>query len=82
MSARCSAVPALSGIELTNTAATVAPYATVTSRKLIPLPGSAPFLNWKRTTVFATYVLSSLQNNTDGPFSPPPTGTPTSATAT
>jgi hypothetical protein len=42
---------------------------------MLPLPASAPRLKWKRTTVFANYTLSSLQNNTDGPFSPPPTGT-------
>jgi hypothetical protein len=49
--------------------------ANVNPGAMLPLPPSAPLLNWKRTTVFATYVLSSLQNNTDGPFSPPPTGT-------
>ncbi len=41
---------------------------------MLPLPASAPRINWKRTTVFANYTLSSLQNDTDGPFSPPPTG--------
>jgi len=49
--------------------------ANVNPGAMLPLPPSAPLFNWKRTTVFATYVLSSLQNNTDGPFSPPPTGT-------
>ncbi len=49
--------------------------ANINPGAMLPLPGSAPRINWKRTTVFANYVLSSLQNNTDGPFSPPPTGT-------
>jgi hypothetical protein len=49
--------------------------ANVNPGAMLPLPPSAPRLNWKRTTVFANYTLSSLQNNTDGPFSPPPTGT-------
>ncbi|HEY1911743.1 MAG TPA: TonB-dependent receptor [Vicinamibacterales bacterium] len=42
---------------------------------MLPLPPSAPRVSWARVTVFATYTLSSLQNNTDGPFSVPPTGT-------
>jgi hypothetical protein len=33
-----------------------------------------PLISWKRTTVFANYTLASLRNNTDGPFSIPPTG--------
>jgi len=33
-----------------------------------------PLISWKRSTVFANYALSSLRNNTDGPFSVPPTG--------
>jgi hypothetical protein len=33
-----------------------------------------PLISWKRTTVFANYTLASLRNNTDGPFSLPPTG--------
>jgi hypothetical protein len=33
-----------------------------------------PFISWKRTTVFANYTLASIRNNTDGPFSIPPTG--------
>src|SRR5262249_42092647 len=42
---------------------------------MLPLPPSAPRVSWKRITVFANYTLSSLMNNTDGPFSVPPTGT-------
>jgi hypothetical protein len=33
-----------------------------------------PLISWKRTTVFANYTLASLRNNTDGPFSIPPSG--------
>jgi hypothetical protein len=49
--------------------------ASVNPGAMLPLPASAPRLSWKRTTVFASYVLSSMRNNTDGPFIPPPTGT-------
>jgi hypothetical protein len=49
--------------------------ASINPGAMLPLPASAPRINWKRTTVFANYTLSSLENNTDGPFSPPPTGT-------
>jgi hypothetical protein len=33
-----------------------------------------PLISWKRTTVFANYTLAWFRNNTDGPFSIPPTG--------
>src|SRR5262245_21399687 len=33
-----------------------------------------PRISWKRTTVFANYSLARFRNNTDGPFSIPPTG--------
>jgi hypothetical protein len=33
-----------------------------------------PRISWKRTTVFANYTFGLLRNNTDGPFSIPPTG--------
>jgi hypothetical protein len=49
--------------------------ASINPGAMLPLPASAPRIKWKRTTVFANYTLSSLQNNTDGPFSLPPTGT-------
>ena len=49
--------------------------ANINPGAMLPLPPSAPRVNWKRTTVFANYTLSSLMNNTDGPFSVPPTGT-------
>src|SRR5262249_37836366 len=42
---------------------------------MLPVPSSAPFVSWKRVTVFSTYTLASLRNNTDGPFSVSPTGT-------
>lgn len=48
--------------------------ASINPGALIPLPKSAPRVNWKRTTVFANYTLASVRNNTDGPFSVPPTG--------
>ena len=35
---------------------------------------TGPLVSWKRTTVFVNYTLSSLQNNSDGPFSIPATG--------
>jgi hypothetical protein len=49
--------------------------ASINPGAMLPLPPSAPRLSWKRTTVFANYTLSWLQNDTDGPFVPPPTGT-------
>jgi hypothetical protein len=49
--------------------------ASINPGAMLPLAASAPRIKWKRTTVFANYTLSSLQNNTDGAFSPPPTGT-------
>ena len=33
-----------------------------------------PRISWKRTTVFANYTVASFRNNSDGPFSIPPTG--------
>jgi hypothetical protein len=35
---------------------------------------NGPRISWKRTTVFANYSLATFRNNTDGPFSIPPTG--------
>jgi hypothetical protein len=49
--------------------------ANINPGAMLPLAPSAPRVNWKRITVFANYTLSSLQNNTDGPFGVPPTGT-------
>ena len=49
--------------------------ASINPGAMLPLGPSAPRVNWKRITVFSNYTLSSLQNNTDGPFSVPPTGT-------
>ena len=33
-----------------------------------------PRISWKRTTVFVNYALATLDNNTDGPFAVPATG--------
>jgi hypothetical protein len=49
--------------------------ANINPGAMVPIPSSAPRVSWKRVTVFANYTLSSLQNNTDGPFSVSPTGT-------
>ncbi len=49
--------------------------ANINPGAMIPIPSSAPRVSWKRVTVFATYTLASLRNNTDGPFSVSPTGT-------
>jgi hypothetical protein len=40
---------------------------------LLPAFG-APFISWKRATVFINYTLAQLKNNTDGAFSVPATG--------
>ena len=34
-----------------------------------------PLISWKRTTVFLNYALLKLENNSDGPFAVPATGT-------
>jgi len=41
---------------------------------LLPV-SKGPRVNWKRTTVFVNYALLSLDNNSDGPFAVPATGT-------
>jgi hypothetical protein len=46
---------------------------TVNPGALLPA-FKAPRINWKRTTVFVNYTLGRLQNNADGPFSIPATG--------
>jgi len=35
---------------------------------------SGPRVSWKRVTVFASYTLASVKNNSDGPFAIPATG--------
>jgi hypothetical protein len=35
---------------------------------------NAPRVSWKRTTVFVNYTWTSLENNSDGAFAPPATG--------
>jgi hypothetical protein len=47
---------------------------TVSPGALLPLPPSAPRINWKRTTLFVNYTLGYLDNNADGPFSIPAGG--------
>jgi hypothetical protein len=47
--------------------------ATVNPGALLPA-FKAPRINWKRTTLFVNYTLSRLENNSDGPFSIPATG--------
>jgi hypothetical protein len=47
--------------------------ATINPGALLPA-FSGPRVSWKRSTVFANYTFASLKNNTDGPFSIPPTG--------
>src|SRR5262249_31611725 len=49
--------------------------ANINPRAMLPVPSSAPRISWKRITVFSSYTLASLRNNTDGPFSLSPTGT-------
>jgi hypothetical protein len=47
--------------------------ASINPGALMPM-SNGPRMSWKRITVFANYTLASLRNNTDGPFSVPPTG--------
>ncbi len=35
---------------------------------------NAPLISWKRTTLFVNYTWTDLKNNSDGPFTPSPTG--------
>ena len=41
---------------------------------LLPVPASAPRINWKRTTLFVNYTFGLFDNNADGPFSIPANG--------
>jgi hypothetical protein len=47
---------------------------TMNPGALIPLPPSAPRINWKRTTLFVNYTFGVHDNNADGPFSLPASG--------
>jgi len=47
---------------------------TVSPGALLPLPPSAPLLNWKRTTLFVNYTFGLHDNDADGPFSIPASG--------
>ena len=46
---------------------------TINPGALLPVV-NGPFINWKRSTVFVNYSLGRMRNNTEGPFSLPPTG--------
>ncbi len=46
---------------------------TVNPGALLPA-FKGPRVNWKRTTLFVNYALVKLENNTDGPFAVPATG--------
>lgn len=47
--------------------------ATINPGALLPA-FKGPLVAWKRTTMFLNYTLSRLENNSDGPFSIPATG--------
>ena len=47
---------------------------TVNPGALLPVPSSAPRINWKRTTLFVNYTFGVHDNNADGPFSIPANG--------
>jgi hypothetical protein len=47
--------------------------ATVNPGAMMPA-FNGPLISWKRTTLFANYTLTTLRNNTNGPFSLPATG--------
>src|SRR5262249_41234075 len=49
--------------------------ATINPGALMALSTNAPLISWKRATGFANYSLARLEDNTDGPFSLPATGT-------
>jgi hypothetical protein len=46
---------------------------TVNPGALLPA-FNAPLINWKRTTLFFNYTLGTFENNADGPFGIPATG--------
>ena len=46
---------------------------TVNPGALIPA-FNAPLINWKRATVFTNYTWANLENNSDGAFAIPATG--------
>jgi hypothetical protein len=48
--------------------------ATINPGALMAVSSTAPLVSWKRTTLFANYVLAKLEDNTDGAFSLPATG--------
>ena len=48
--------------------------ATINPGALMALSSTAPLVSWKRATVFANYVVSKLEDNSDGAFSLPATG--------
>jgi hypothetical protein len=48
--------------------------ATINPGALMAVSSNAPLINWKRSTVFANYSLAREENQADGPFSLPATG--------
>jgi hypothetical protein len=52
----------------------VATSVTVNPGALLPAFNAAR-IDWKRITVFFNHTVGWMENNTDGPFTPPPTGT-------
>jgi hypothetical protein len=47
---------------------------SVNQGALMPLQKSAPLVSFKRITLFLNHILQSTRNDTDGPFTVPPTG--------
>ena len=47
---------------------------TMNPGALLPVPSSAPRINWKRTTLFVNYTFGVHDNHADGPFSVPANG--------
>ena len=47
---------------------------SVNQGALFPLSKSAPWVNWKRVTVFVNYTLQFARNNSEGAFAVAPTG--------
>jgi hypothetical protein len=48
--------------------------ATINPGALMAVSSTAPLVSWKRTTLFANYLLAKQDDNTDGAFSLPATG--------
>jgi len=48
---------------------------TINQGALFPLNKTAPFISFKRSTIFLNYTLANNRNNSDGAFAVSPTGT-------